>query len=124
MELFDDLLTDLQMKPKKLWKTFGDYFLNEEIDVNIEILTRIHWCFVTHTWSLWPTEYSKENEELQQIDEDLKALSDKKIQLEKVQEEGSHLIGKMTPHKVCCLEKIFAKYIQTLEIDRCSRRPI
>ncbi|XP_077069623.1 uncharacterized protein LOC143722218 [Siphateles boraxobius] len=37
-------------------------------------------------------QYSKENEEVQQIDEDLKVLSERKIQLEKVQEEGSHLI--------------------------------
>ncbi|CAM4347013.1 unnamed protein product [Leuciscus chuanchicus] len=37
-------------------------------------------------------QYSKETGELQQIDEDLKALSERKIQLEKVQEEGSHLI--------------------------------
>ncbi|KAK7168131.1 hypothetical protein R3I94_002244 [Phoxinus phoxinus] len=37
-------------------------------------------------------QYSKETGELQQIDEDLKVLSDRKIQLEKVQEEGSHVI--------------------------------
>ncbi|KAK9978036.1 hypothetical protein ABG768_019810 [Culter alburnus] len=37
-------------------------------------------------------QYSKETGELQKIDEELKVLSDRKIELEKEQEAGSHLI--------------------------------
>lgn len=87
MELFDSLaINRFTNEAKETVKDSWSLFLR---------------LFVIHTRYLCPTEYSKETGELQQIDEELKVLSERKIELEKEQEAGSHVIGKMTLHEFC-----------------------
>lgn len=57
-------------------------------------------CVIDLIIFLWPTEYYRETAEIQEIDKELKVMSQRKIQLQMEQDQmgGTHniLIGKVT----------------------------